>query len=183
MASLDRCCRHLGVLLYALISGGCASSIEQQIDLLQSPPPVQTVQVEQMSVNWRVVNDVIEFETSAPTLGWVALGFNATDDIENANLIMGAVVDGVARVEDRYVVAVGDHRQVEAIGGTNALMHASGEEQNGSTTIRFALPIKAVDDYHMHLQSGTEIYLIAAYSVDDDFAHHSRMRQHLRITL
>ena len=179
MATLDQACYRLGLLLYAALTGSCAASMHRTILQLQAPgQPIAAasqaatfdqamldpvvfdhyIDVAGMHVAWRFVDDAIEFTATAPTTGWVAVGFNTKDDIVGANLVMGAVQHGILQIADKYVVDFGDPR-------------------------RFRLPITASDRYHLNLQPGTTLYLIAAYSMDDDFAHHSRMRKHVQITL
>ncbi len=136
-----------------------------------------------MTVSWQIEGDVIHITASAPTTGWLAVGFNTEDTIVGANLIMGAVVDAAVHVEDRYVVAAGDPRAVTELGGISAVDAPAGSESQGQTTISFRMPTQAVDAYHLALHQGSTLYLIAAYSVDDDFAHHSRMRRHVEVTL
>ena len=204
MATLDQACYRLGLLLYAALTGSCAASMHRTILQLQAPAqpiaaasqaatfdqamldPVvfgQCIDVAGMHVAWRFIDDAIEFTATAPTTGWVAVGFNTKDDIVGANLVMGAVQHSILQIADKYVVDFGDPRMVTEIGGIDAIDQPFGYESHAQTTIRFRLPITASDRYHLNLQPGTTLYLIAAYSMDDDFAHHSRMRKHVQITL
>lgn len=151
--------------------------------------PARTITVEKMTISWHFIDDTLAVTATAPTRGWVAVGFNQRNNIVGTNLIMGAVwrdpngAEAIVNIEDQFVVRSGEHLPVVDLGSASALTAVGGEETGEQTTIHFRLPIKAVDPYHFSLQPGTTLYLIAAYSVDDDFAHHSRMRQHIRIRL
>ena len=86
-------------------------------------------------------------------------------------------------IEDQYVVIAGKHPSMEVIGGETAVFAAEGNEENGRTILSFHMPQTASDHYHYDLRPGQEIYLVCAYSQEDDFAHHSRMRKHIKVTL
>ncbi len=139
--------------------------------------------VRDMDIHWTEEANCWTFELSAPTEGWVALGFNRKNDIVHTNLIMTAVQEGVVTSEDFYVVGFGNPQPVKKLGGTIAVSDLVGEEQNGRTTVRFSVPKKASDRYHYDLQAGDEIWFICAYSRADEFDHHSMMRQHVKVKL
>ncbi len=142
-----------------------------------------SITVKDMQVNWTAHDDHWAFELKAPTTGWVALGFNHKNDIVHTNLIMGAVEEGQLKIEDFYVVGFGNPQPVNQLGGAVAITEMSGDEQNGQTTIRYHIPKVALDKYHYNLETGKELWFICAYSRDDDFGHHSMMRQHVKVKL
>jgi hypothetical protein len=143
----------------------------------------RSISVNGMTVQWQHDHDTVRFEAFAPMQGWVALGFNLRDEIVGSNLIMGAVENGIVKVEDHYVLRHGEHRPVDSLGGTTAVKEAQGSEDRGGTIIRFTIPQKAIDQFHFDLSSGTPLYLILAYSLEDDFDHHSAMRVHQKVIL
>jgi hypothetical protein len=143
----------------------------------------KSVSLQGFEASWHFEHEQVVFNISAPTGGWVALGFNQRDDIVHSNLVMGAVVDGELIIEDQYVVSPGKHPSVKAIGGEPAVFAAEGLEENGRTAISFHIPQTANDQFHYDLAPSQEIHLICAYSQEDDFAHHSRMRKHIKVTL
>lgn len=143
----------------------------------------QKISVNQMNVSWEFQQDSIVFEADAPDDGWIALGFNSKNDIVGSNLIMVNVINGKASAEDFFVVSAGNPRPVEEFDVKPQVSKVSGTESNGQTKVRFSLPVKASDTYHFNLQKGHEIWLICAYSMEDEFDHHSRMRKHVKIEL
>ncbi|MEM8531362.1 MAG: DOMON domain-containing protein [Chloroflexota bacterium] len=155
------------------------------MDSLSPTPPVEAGQasIDGMKVTWYREGSFWVFETTAQTEGWVAVGFNIQNDIVGSNLIMGSVADGVPRLADHFVVGVGDHQPVAQLGGTSQVELLKASEKDGQTMIRFRIAADARDEFHYDLRSGSSIYLILAYSVDDDFDHHSRLRQHVQVTL
>jgi len=171
------------ILLTAILGVFLAAHSEIEEKVHDMKPSTKTISENGFQATWYFQDDQLVVEMVAPTEGWVALGFNERDDIVGTNLIMGAVVDDQIIIEDQYVVKPGEHPPAEQIGGQSAIMTASGSEQNGQTTISFSLPQKAVDQYHYDLSPQREIFLILAYSREDDFEHHSLMRKHVKIEL
>ncbi|MEM9361084.1 MAG: DOMON domain-containing protein [Bacteroidota bacterium] len=143
----------------------------------------QQVTVNQMDVSWTFKDNTITFDASAPDDGWIALGFNTKDDIVGSNLIMVNVIDGTVNSEDLFVVGVGNPKPVSQLGSQSQIIDASGGESSEKTWVSFSLPTDAVDKYHMDLKKGEKIWLICAFSMEDEFDHHSRMRKHVEIEL
>lgn len=145
--------------------------------------PKKTVQQNGMEVSWWIQNKRIYFEMKAPTKGWVAIGLHTKNQLQGTNLIMGAMENNVLKLEDHYIEAIGKHQETTKLGGKNALLDAKGESTKTATTIAFSLPLKAPDAFHQDLKEGKTYYLLMAYSAEDDFQHHSRMRTTISITL
>ncbi len=141
------------------------------------------IQVERMQISWEHKEGQIAFTASAPDDGWVALGFNTKNNIVNSNLVMIGVTEDGVQAEDFYVVSAGNPKPVKSLGSKSQIKNYHGWEKQGRTTITFSLPVESTDDYHLDLKKGDKIWLICAYSMEDDFGHHSRMRRHVEITL
>lgn len=143
----------------------------------------QEVELGGMKVSWKHHDDSITFTASAPDDGWVALGFNSSNSIVKSNLVMISVAGPIVVAEDFFVVGAGNPQPVYALGGKSQLLNVAGTEVGTSTTISFTFPTTAQDAYHYNLKKGEQIWLICAYSMEDEFDHHSRMRKHIQITL
>jgi len=142
-----------------------------------------SIKVRDMDIRWTDQGDRWLFELSAPTEGWVAVGFNQKNNIVHTNLIMGAVSKGKVKAEDFHVVGFGNPQPITKLGGKFAINQVEGEEKLGRTTICFSIPKKAIDKYHYDLKPGEDLWLICAYSRADEFDHHSMMRQHVKVKL
>jgi hypothetical protein len=141
------------------------------------------LEVNGMTIDWQHRNDRVFFSLSAPTEGWVTLGFNEKDDIVGTNLIFCRVISGKVEVADHFVVGMGNHQPTEKVGGTSVFKDISGEEKGGKTTVSFSMPVEASDKFHFDLTRGTSKWFICAFSAEDDFYHHSRMREHRQVKL
>lgn len=136
-----------------------------------------------MKVRWSFLNDRIYFDVSAPTSGWVAIGFNEKPGLEGTYLLMGHVTNGVAEVKEHFVVAPGDYRPMEAFGAPSVVTIGWGVEETGSTSLQFSIPIKANDAFRKQMSPASSLHLLLAYSASDDFQHHSIMRTQTKIQL
>lgn len=145
--------------------------------------PMKKIEKNGMKVCWQFNDDKVDFEVFAPTKGWVAIGFNEKSDLVGNNLIMGNVENGKITVSDRYIVGFGNHQVVESLGGVNHLSNIEGKENEKGTTIRFSVLKTAMDEYHYDLLREKVFHLLIAYSQEDDFSHHSRMRTSIEIVL
>ena len=153
--------------------------------LIALPPSNQQAMVEKngMKVSWVIHCEKIDFTVFAPTSGWVAIGLNEDDSLVGSNLIMGAFKQEQAIVSDRYIVALGQHEPVEDLGGKDHLSNVKCTEDDLGTTLTFSISRRAVDEYHFSLAPYRSYHLTMAYSMADDFKHHSAMRTAVEIIL
>jgi hypothetical protein len=136
-----------------------------------------------MTFQWRFDKDHLQCKAVAPTNGWVAIGFNTKNELSGTNLIMGAVEQDSVTIDDRFIIKPGDHKRITDLGGSEALVHRSGKEEDSATTIFFSIPLSVNDKFHHDLYEGKEYYLLMAFSQEDDFQHHSIMRTTIKIKL
>jgi DOMON domain len=163
------------ILLFAL--GMCLSG------LFLSDRSQHSIEVNGMKVHWSTVGRDIAFELSAPTTGWIAIGFNETESLAGTYLVMARVRAGVAAVVEYKTLAPGDYRPITALGGRASVVVIGGAEQGNSTSVRFRIPQLVTDGFHKQLLPSSKWRLLVAYSREDDFQHHSMMRTNVEINL
>ncbi|CAD5250518.1 MULTISPECIES: DOMON domain-containing protein [unclassified Imperialibacter] len=154
--------------------------------MLYNPTPssqTNIIRKNGMEVIWAHQDDRVQFELKAPTTGWVAIGFNEADQLKNTYLIMGRVANNLATVKEHFVVEPGDYRPIETFGAPVLVDSIEGLESEDGTVIRFSLPIEAIDAYRKDLEPGKSYSLLMAFSLEDDFQHHSVMRTQTTIQL
>ncbi|MDZ7837877.1 MAG: DOMON domain-containing protein [Actinomycetota bacterium] len=97
--------------------------------------------------------------------GWVALGFNPSFAMKDANIIMMAFQDGQAIVRDDYGTGNFTHQPDEQLGGTTDIVEyaATGE------SFELAIPLDSQDQYDQELQQGNSYKLILATGSSYDF--------------
>ncbi len=136
-----------------------------------------------MNVNWHFENDRVYFEMSAPTNGWVAIGFNTHTVIKDSYLLMGNLIDNQPNVVEHYTVSPGNYKPISDLGESSRVKDVSGRQNDHKTTLKFSLPTKALSKYQRDLFKGSYYVMIMAYSREDDFQHHSMMRTSVKINL
>jgi len=135
-----------------------------------------------VTFEWRIEGDVLEGKMSAPTTGWVAIGFNTVRTLGGTRLIMGCVRDGQTTVEE-HIADPPRHRPKTALGGKNGIVRASGVETKSATTIAFTLKLATGDRFDVPLVAGRTYFTTFAWSREDDLYHHSAERTALDLTL
>ena len=136
-----------------------------------------------MTVKWKIEREIIFFEMEAPTDGWIAIGFNETASLAGTYLLMGRVTNGKAELVEHYTAQPGSYKPITQYGITGQTTHISGTESGNITRLKFAVPVTTASKYHKTLLPDTEWTLLMAYSLDDDFQHHSIMRTSVAIKL
>lgn len=142
-----------------------------------------TVELGGMQWTCTQADDYLIMELQAPTTGWVGVGFNQTNSIVHSDLLLLNIVEDEVNNQDMYVVDFGNPRLDTDLSGSHDLEVLAFEERNGQTYIRFRRPLMSTDHFDFDLEDGAKFWLILAYSTHDDFAHHSRMRQHTQVVL
>ncbi len=146
----------------------------------------QTVTVDNITLQWRTDTlghlDVI---VSAPTTGWVAVGFDPTIGMENANIIIGYVSGDTAYARDDYGTGINTHEPDIDGGGEDNILEFGGTETAGTTEISFLIPLDSGDTRDRALVTGNTYDVILAYGEDnaDDFDSYHQARTTTQIDL
>lgn len=144
------------------------------------PQPWRSVEKNGMSFTWRINGKMLEGKLKSPAFGWVAVGFNDKSGIVGSNLIMTRCVNGEGYGEDQFVTGMGVHPPIESLDGHPGLTILDADEDEEGTWIYFQLDLTE-DGYHYLFEPGETCYLTLAYSVADEFDHHSRMRTEVEL--
>lgn len=136
-----------------------------------------------MTVRWKIEKELIHIEMEAPTDGWVTIGFNETPSLAGYYLLMGRMRHGKAEVVEHYTNKPGSYKPIADYGVSSQIIAISGVERENMTQLKFSMPLKKLSKYHKQLSENSKWILLLAYSLDDDFQHHSIMRTSTEITL
>lgn len=150
---------------------------------VQPQDNMKEVRKNNMTVRWKMEKEHIHFEMKAPTNGWVAIGFNETTSLAGTYLLMGRIRNGKAEVVEHYTDKPGSYKPISEYGIASQINTISGDEKGNMTKLKFSIPISKSSKYHKQLSTDTKWTLLLAYSVDDDFQHHSIMRTSADIKL
>ncbi|MEO0362725.1 MAG: DOMON domain-containing protein [Pseudomonadota bacterium] len=120
---------------------------------------------------------------SAPTLGWLAVGFNDRPTLAGTRFVIASVSQDGRVVGDERVARPPRHVSVAEAGGRPALTNLSGRRTGSGTEIAFSLPNRFDDGVGPDLPPGAAIHLMLAWAHEPDFDHHSAWRGHFDVNL
>ncbi len=130
----------------------------------------EMVTVEGIELQWRTGDEYLYINVSAPTTGWVAVGFDPTNQMADANVIIGYVDDsGDVFIRDDFGISPTSHASDESLGGTDNIMDHYGIEEAGTTMLHFRIPLDSGDMYDKVLVPGNNYNVILAYGSADNF--------------
>jgi hypothetical protein len=127
-------------------------------------------------LQWKVDGQSLNIIVSAPTEGWIGVGFDPTTQMLGANILIGYVDSaGAAQVSDEYGHATTAHQADTADGGTNDLTGISGTQTVGHTELRFTIPLDSGDPTHDKplAVGGTHRFLLSYGATDDTTQRHT----------
>jgi hypothetical protein len=117
---------------------------------------------------WR--NDAEDFQMAmaAGVTGWVAVGFEPTSGMKDADIVLGWVEAGGPRIADMYATGVtGPHPPDGDLGGTGDIFEFGGTETDGMTVIEFSRKMDTGDSYDKAFEPGQSVSIIWALAETD----------------
>ena len=132
---------------------------------------------------WEIVDKNINIILSAPTEGWVAVGFNPSKMMKDADILIGYVENGEVFMADHFGSGNIKHKADIDLGGTEDITVSGGFEVKNKTTLQFSIPLNSGDSNDRELEEGQEYKVIFAYGKKDDFDSYHKLRTSLMITL
>ncbi len=108
---------------------------------------------------------------TAQTTGWVAVGFEPTSYMEDANLLIGYVENDTTFMRDDFGTGPVTHDADTNLGGTSDIEVIGGSEMGNETKLEFRIPLDSGDQYDKVLVDGNTYSMIFAYGYDgaDDY--------------
>ncbi len=150
-----------------------ASSLQEQ-----SNSGYQETTKSDITLRWRIEGTKLKVTLKAPTDGWVAVGFNPTSKMEDANIIIGFVKDGNIFIRDDWGTGPVSHEADIDLGGQDNITDKSGEESDGSTEISFTIPLDSGDRKDQPLVPGQKYKVLLGHGragADNFTSFHKRV--------
>ncbi len=133
---------------------------------------------------WSRLDDTVHMGIEAETEGWVAVGIQPGNAMQDADIIIGFVADAQVTVEDHYSTGrFGPHRRDTEQGGTNDILAFGGNEADGVTVIEFSRKLDTGDEYDNPLTVGATNAVIWAYGTADNTSLQHAPRGYGEVTL
>jgi hypothetical protein len=133
-----------------------------------------------MTFRWRHQGGELVGTLTAPTLGWLALGFNPGESMPGTRFLIAAHNNGRVRAEVHTANVDGTHepimRPANAASPWLPAIQASSDEMDALTQLHFAIPYDAFEFGGLSLVPGSRVFAMMAWSESPDFDHHSRER-------
>lgn len=135
----------------------------------------QTYNVDNFTFEWLVEDSLgsLRVKVTAPTTGWVAVGFEPLAFMNQANLIIGYVDGDTTAIRDDFGTGQVTHDADTSMGGTNDVEILLGMESETAeqTMLEFRIPLDSGDQYDKVLVGGNTYQIIFAYGFShaDDY--------------
>lgn len=125
--------------------------------------------------NWKIDGSNLDVAVSYPTTGWLGVGFGTTGTMKGSNIIIGYVENGKLTIEDDFGDSINHHTSDTSVGGNSNLSNVAGAEYNGTTELRFSIPLQSGDSTDVPLSAGKTYQIIMAHGpdgADNFFTYH-----------
>ena len=172
-------------ILVPMLGFGCNTVRDEQNAGNGNGGGTGSVTVEGISLHWEVDGATLNVTVNAPTTGWVAVGFDPTSGMKDANFIIGYVDDGTVHIRDDYGTSRTGHGDDVGSGGEDNITNKSGTEAEGNTEISFTIPLDSGDSRDRALVVGNSYTVILGYGDNeaDDLTSYHKKRTSANITL
>ena len=126
-------------------------------------------------LHWNVTDEEISIGVKAQATGWVSIGIDPSEKMENADMYLG-YHDGNPHLLDQFSTGPeGPHPEDSTLGGTDDILDFNVTESMGWTTIEFRRNLTSKDQYDKSINITDLITIIWAVSDSDDpTSTHSR---------
>ncbi len=174
------------LLICAVLVLGCGSEASGEEPGEQSETEgSSSVSIDDFQMTWSAGEFNLEITVSAPTTGWIAVGFEPTAAMKDADIVIGYVEGGEVYLRDDWGDNYTSHKADIDLGGTDDVTAVSGYEESGFTGITFSIPLSSGDQYDHILEEGGTYTIILAYGANDadDFEGHHEWVETLEIEL
>lgn len=127
-----------------------------------------SVTADKMNFDWSLQGDTLAIKLTAPTKGWVGVGFNPSKRMKDADFIVGYVKGGKVSIFDEFGTQATQHGKDTKKGGKNNVTIVGGTEQGNQTTLEFTIPVNSGDALDATLDPKGDTVVLLAYGPDRD---------------
>ena len=128
------------------------------------------ITLQRMKFSWKIDGAEIHIKLTAPTTGWVGIGFNPSKEMKDAKFIIGYIKEGKTIISDEFGTGEIKHEAVEKLGGKSDITLIEGREEGGMTIIEFTIPLVSKDTSGGRIDPTGETVVLLAYGLDNDMA-------------
>jgi len=105
----------------------------------------------------------------APTNGWIGIGFDPVNIMQEANFIVGYIQDSITYLRDDWGTAPTSHSADTDLGGSDDIGDFGGFEIGDETILYFTIPLSSGDNYDKEMIVDETYPLVLAYGNANNF--------------
>jgi len=175
----------LQIALALFLVPACTSGAEAGNDTRNAPDSPVVHTADGVTLTIRLETDSLEISISAPTTGWVSVGFEPSRVMKDADIYIGYVQDGEVYLRDDFGTGNTSHAPDTSLGGESSFRSLSGTEADGMTVITFTIPRNSGDRFDKVLTAGGSYKVLLGYGPEgsDDFTTYHRWVKSVDLTL
>jgi hypothetical protein len=148
---------------------GKVSEGEYSSCMALSSPSKQGYAGGEMTICWRSDQEYLYMALAGSTAGWMAVGFDPSEWMKDADIILGSVEGGKAVVRDEYSTGnYGPHVEDTLLGGRDDILDSGGSGDGTHTVIEFKRRLDTGDRFDKALKPGSKVSIIWAMANDRD---------------
>ncbi len=122
-----------------------------------------------LRAHWSLDNGTLRIALDGETTGWVAIGFEPSVGMSDADMLFGWVEDGNASVMDAYSTGInGPHPADTVLGGSDDILLFGGNETSGRTVVEIVRNLTTTDSHDFSFPTEGNVTVIWALGVEDD---------------
>ena len=138
--------------------------LSMTISVISAQTDWQSTSTAGVTFEYRVTQDGLHLEgiMIGQTTGWVAVGFNPSQQMRDANIIIAYVTASNTMIRDDWGTSTTSHASDVSLGGSSDVTLINGMEEGNFTTIHFTIPLDSGDQYDQPLSVGQTYPIILA---------------------
>lgn len=122
-----------------------------------------------LEISWKNDANYIYMALKGDTHGWISIGFEPTEWMKDADIIMGSVSGKNTTLLDEYCTGnYGPHLNDTKLGGTYDIQEFGGKEESNYTVIEFKRKMDTGDKFDKAFSPGENISIIWAMADSKD---------------
>jgi hypothetical protein len=137
----------------------------------------------EIQFSWKFENHFLQIELESKSAGWFAVGFNESSDLKGTKLFMASIDRGKLNLSERQIIDIGIHKSLTELGLIEEKTIIDFSETKNRKYLKFKIPVKSKNQFSKDFQSGKVFHILLAYSLENDFSHHSIYRTSVKIVL
>jgi hypothetical protein len=124
-----------------------------------------------MEVSWKNDQEYLYMALNGTAQGWISIGFDPSEWMKDADIIIGSAEAGSVQVWDEYSTGnYGPHIEDTILGGQDNLLEVGGRQDGERMIVEFKRKLNTGDRFDKILVPGEAVSIIWAVSDESDYS-------------